>query len=136
MADLQDLQLHWVSFVVQGPDQGAAPVAAGQLAGSHEFGERSLHTLKVGRGRQCRQPAPPTVPLWRPTLNSAIRIVAVTQARTPSSGGYACHQWTMAEGKASRDAMRCLKRQVFERLWRTMSDEYLTVLTSAIPDIA
>ncbi|MGW0040990.1 hypothetical protein [Rhodococcus sp. NPDC003348] len=44
------------------------------------------------------------------TLNSAIHIVAVTQARTPSSDGYAHHQRKMAEGKTSREAMRCLKR--------------------------
>lgn len=54
------------------------------------------------------------------TLNSAIHIVAVTQARTPSSDGYAYHQRKMAEGKTSREAMRCLKRQVAKRLWRTM----------------
>ncbi|MFD6057798.1 transposase [Rhodococcus wratislaviensis] len=54
------------------------------------------------------------------TLNSAIHIVAVTQAGTPSSDGYAYHQRKMAEGKTSREAMRCLKRQVAKRLWRTI----------------
>lgn len=58
------------------------------------------------------------------TLNSAIHIVAVTQARTPSSDGYAYHQRKMAEGKTSREAMRCLKRQVAKKLWRTMRDDY------------
>ncbi|MDH6283902.1 transposase [Rhodococcus sp. LBL1] len=58
-------------------------------------------------------------------LNSAIHIVAVTQARTPSCDGYAYHQRKMAEGKASREAMRCLKRQVAKRLWRTMRDDQL-----------
>ena len=57
-------------------------------------------------------------------LNSAIHIVAVTQARTPSSDGYAYHQRKMAEGKTSREAMRCLKRQVAKRLWRTMRDDF------------
>ncbi|SDD25856.1 IS110 family transposase [Rhodococcus tukisamuensis] len=60
------------------------------------------------------------------TLNSAIHIVAVTQARTPSSDGYAYHQRKMAEGKTSREAMRCLKRQVAKRLWRTMRDDSFT----------
>jgi hypothetical protein len=54
------------------------------------------------------------------SLNAAIHIVAVTQARTPSSDGYAYHQRKMAEGKTSREGMRCLKRQVAKRLWRTM----------------
>jgi hypothetical protein len=31
----------------------------------------------------------------------------------------------MAEGKTSREAMRCLKRQVAKRLWRTMRDDVL-----------
>lgn len=57
------------------------------------------------------------------TLNSAIHIVAVTQARTPSSDGYAYHQRKMAECKTSREAMRCLKRQVAKRLWRTMRND-------------
>lgn len=53
-------------------------------------------------------------------LNSAIHIVAVTQARTPSSPGYGYHRRKLDEGKTSREAMRCLKRQVAKRLWRTM----------------
>lgn len=56
-------------------------------------------------------------------LNATIHIVAVTQARMPSSAGYAYHQRKMAEGKTSREAMRCLKRQVAKRLWRTMRDD-------------
>lgn len=60
------------------------------------------------------------------TLNSAIHIVAVTQARTPSSDGYTYHQRKMAEGKTSREAMRCLKRQVAKRLWRTMCADAAT----------
>ncbi|MEZ5157517.1 MAG: IS110 family transposase [Candidatus Nanopelagicales bacterium] len=53
-------------------------------------------------------------------LNSAIHIVAVTQARTPSSPGYEYHRHKLDEGKTSREAMRCLKRQIAKRLWRTM----------------
>ena len=65
-------------------------------------------------------------------LNSAIHIVAVTQARTPSSDGYAYHQRKMAEGKTSREAMRCLKRQVAKRLWRTMRNDFEQRLTLAV----
>ncbi|MBE7195706.1 MAG: IS110 family transposase [Gordonia polyisoprenivorans] len=56
-------------------------------------------------------------------LNATIHIVAVTQARMPTSAGHAYHQRKMAEGKTSREAMRCLKRQVAKRLWRTMRDD-------------
>ncbi|RDI35538.1 transposase IS116/IS110/IS902 family protein [Rhodococcus sp. AG1013] len=69
-------------------------------------------------------------------LNSAIHIVGVTQARTPSSLGYADHQRKMAEGKTSREAMRCLKRQVAKRLWRTMRDDQLARLTMPSVDTA
>ncbi|MGO4205451.1 IS110 family transposase [Rhodococcus sp. TAF43] len=65
-------------------------------------------------------------------LNSAIHIVAVTQARTPNSDGYAYHQRKMAEGKTSREAMRCLKRQVAKRLWRTMRNDFEQRLTLAV----
>ncbi len=59
------------------------------------------------------------------TLNAAIHIVAVTQTRTPSGDGYTYHQRKMAEGKTSREAMRCLKQQVAKRLWRTMRDDQI-----------
>ncbi|GAB2654702.1 hypothetical protein ABI214_24940 [Prescottella soli] len=69
-------------------------------------------------------------------LNSAIHIVAVTQARTPSSDGYAYHRRKMAEGKTSREAMHCLKRQVAKRLWRTMRDDQLARLAMQSADAA
>ncbi len=68
------------------------------------------------------------------SLNAAIHIVAVTQARTPSSDGYTYHQRKMAEGKTSREPMRCLKRQVAKRLWRTMRDDQLKWLTMRTVD--
>lgn len=67
------------------------------------------------------------------SLNSVIHIVAVTQARMPTSAGYAYHQRKMAEGKTSREAMRCLKRQVAKRLWRTMRDDAQLRAGAALP---
>jgi transposase len=58
------------------------------------------------------------------TLNSALHIVAVTQARTPSSPGYQYYRRKIDDGKTPREAMRCLKRQVAKRLWRTMRDDF------------
>jgi len=69
-------------------------------------------------------------------LNSAIHIVAVTQARMPSSPGYAYHRRKIDEGKTPREAMRCLKRQVAKRLWRTMRDEQIGRLTTLVADSA
>lgn len=65
-------------------------------------------------------------------LNAAIHIVAVTQSRTPSSPGYEYHRRKMDEGKTSREAMRCLKRQVAKRLWRTMRCDAEQRLQAAI----
>ena len=79
------------------------------MASCHASADKQRHRLSLSGDR---------------SLNAAIHIVAVTQARTPSSPGYAYHQRKMAEGKSSREAMRCLKRQVAKRLWRTMRDDF------------
>ena len=54
------------------------------------------------------------------TLNSAIHIVALAQARTVGSKGHTYYQRKIAEGKTPRAAQRCLKRQVIKRLWTVM----------------
>ncbi|NLE81240.1 MAG: IS110 family transposase [Rhodococcus sp.] len=59
------------------------------------------------------------------TLNSAIHIVAVTQARTTTSAGHAYHRRKVAEGKTHREATLCLKRQIVKTLWRTMQDDFV-----------
>ncbi|WP_230990409.1 transposase [Rhodococcus oxybenzonivorans] len=64
------------------------------------------------------------------TLNSAIHIVAVTQARTSSSPGYEYYRREIDDRKTPREAMRCLKRQVAKRLWRTMRDDHLEKLNA------
>ncbi|MFH5228186.1 IS110 family transposase [Antrihabitans spumae] len=54
------------------------------------------------------------------TLNAAIHIVAVCQARSPRSEGYGYYHRKITEGKSHRAALRCLKRQVAKRLWQVM----------------
>ncbi|KXO88022.1 Transposase IS116/IS110/IS902 family (plasmid) [Tsukamurella tyrosinosolvens] len=54
------------------------------------------------------------------SLNAAIYIVAVTQSRMAGSAGNAYYRRKLDEGKTSREAIRCLKRQIAKRLWRTM----------------
>ncbi len=53
-------------------------------------------------------------------LNAAIHVIAVTQARMPSSPGRAYLERRLAEGKSRNEALRCLKRKIAERLWRIM----------------
>lgn len=58
-------------------------------------------------------------------LNSAIHTIAIVQVRRPGSAGRRYYDRKIAEGKAPRAALRCLKRHLSNQLWRTMiADEY------------
>lgn len=54
------------------------------------------------------------------TFNSAIHVVALSQARVPGDEGHAYYRRKLDEGKTAREAQRCLQRQVTKALWRTM----------------
>ncbi|MDV6014397.1 IS110 family transposase [Haloechinothrix sp. LS1_15] len=53
-------------------------------------------------------------------LNSALHIIAITQTRQPGSPGNTYYTGKLAEGKTRREAQRCLKRRLANRIWRTM----------------
>lgn len=53
-------------------------------------------------------------------LNAALHIVAITQTRRPGSRGHTYYTGKIAEGKTPREAQRCLKRRLANRIWRTM----------------
>ena len=53
-------------------------------------------------------------------LNSAIHTIAVVQVRMPHSAGRRYYDRKIADGKTPRAALRCLKRHLFNQLWRTM----------------
>jgi transposase len=81
---------------------GAAPV---------EFasGERVRHRLSRAGDRQ---------------LNHALHIIALVQVGTPGCAGYHYFRRKLAQGKTTREAMRCLKRRIADHVWRIMiSDE-------------
>lgn len=67
--------------------------------------EHSRHRLSRGGDRQ---------------LNAALHIVAMVQVRTVSSAGHGYVKRKPAEGKTSREALRCLKRRLADITWRTM----------------
>jgi transposase len=53
-----------------------------------------------------------------------LHIVALVQARSPGCTGYHYFRRKLAEGKTTREAMRCLKRRIADHIWRIMlSDE-------------
>jgi transposase len=68
-------------------------------------GDKQRHRLSRGGDRQ---------------LNSAIHIVAVTQARMRDSEGRRYFDIKIAEGKTRNEAIRCLKRRLAAHLWRLM----------------
>jgi transposase len=53
-------------------------------------------------------------------LNQALHLIALVQLRddTPSR---ACFRRKLAEGKSSREALRCVKRRVSDQVYRVMS---------------
>lgn len=74
---------------------------------------------EVSRHRLCRS--------GDRQLNSAIHLVAVTQARMKNSLGRAYYEKKIAEGKTRNDAIRCLKRQLAAHIWKVMlADERRT----------
>ena len=81
---------------------GAAPVEVAS-------GEHARHRLSRAGDRQ---------------LNHALHIIALVQVGTPGCAGHHYFRRKLAEGKTSREAMRCLKRRIADHVWRVMlSDE-------------
>jgi transposase len=52
-------------------------------------------------------------------LNYALHMVAVCQARSDARGGV-YYRKKVAEGKTSKEALRCLKRRVSDAVFRTL----------------
>jgi transposase len=77
---------------------GVAPVEVAS-------GERARHRLSRGGDRQ---------------LNNALHTIALVQARIPGCAGHGYVARKLAEGKTRREALRCLKRQLAEHVWRIM----------------
>jgi transposase len=67
--------------------------------------ERTRHRLSRAGDRQ---------------LNAALHLAAVTQVRMRRSAGRAYYDRKIAQGKTHNEALRCLKRQLAEHVWRTM----------------
>jgi transposase len=72
--------------------------------------ERTRHRLSRAGDRQ---------------LTAALHLAAVTPVRMRRSAGRAYYDRKIAEGKTHSEALRCLKRQLAEHVWRTMiKDEH------------
>jgi transposase len=53
-------------------------------------------------------------------LNLALHVIALTQVRMRASAGRVYYDRKIDEGKTHNEAMRCLKRRLADRVWRTM----------------
>jgi transposase len=64
-------------------------------------------------------------------LNSAFHTIAMVQIRMKGSQGHTYYVRKMAEGKTSKEARRCLKRQLANHVWRTMIADEKRISRSA-----
>jgi transposase len=64
-------------------------------------------------------------------MNHAVHMAAVTQVRYPRSKGRAYYDKKTAEGKTSKEALRALKRQVSDALYKQMKDDARRAAASA-----
>jgi transposase len=78
---------------------GVAPVEVASA-------QKARHRLPRGGDRQ---------------LNLALHVIALTQVRMRASAGRAYYDRKIGEGKTHNEAMRCLKRRLADRVWRTMT---------------
>jgi transposase len=83
---------HYASYA------GVAPIEVAS-------GEHSRHRLSRSGNRQ---------------LNCAIHLIALQQIRHNRDGGGIYYRRKLAEGKTTKEAMRCLKRRIAARLYRVM----------------
>ncbi|MFF5033057.1 transposase [Nocardia salmonicida] len=67
-------------------------------------------------------------------LNSVLHTVAMIQIRMTGSPGRTYYDKKISEGKAPKEAKRCLKRRLADRCWRTMiRDERQAAPTNTHP---
>lgn len=71
-------------------------------------GDHSRHRLSRAGDRQ---------------LNSVLHFAALSQRRKHGCDGQIYYQRKIDEGKTPREAMRCLKRQISKRVWRTITTD-------------
>ncbi len=85
------------------PDSGHFAAYNGTAPIEASSGERRRHRLNPKGNR---------------TLNRAIGIIAVSQIRHPGNPGRDYYDRKLAEGKTRREALRALKRQISNVVWR------------------
>lgn len=95
---------HYASYA------GVAPVEVAS-------GQTSRHRLSRAGNRQ---------------LNCAIHLIALQQVRHNRGGGRVYYERKIAEGKTTREAMRCLKRRVANRLHRVLTQDHRRKLTGIL----
>jgi transposase len=67
-------------------------------------------------------------------LNAALHRIAITQIRLPDSAGQRYYRKRLAEGKATKEALRCLKRHLARTVYRRLHTDTNTNQTHQNPD--
>jgi transposase len=70
-------------------------------------------------------------------LNHALHMMAVTQIRQPNTTGRRYYERKRLEGKTPKEALRCLKRRLFDLVyWQLVADRSSRIQTCGSPTIA
>jgi transposase len=92
---------------------------AGRFAGSSAFASYAgVAPVEVASAQKARHRLPRG---GDRQLNLALHVIALTQVRMRASAGRAYYDRKIGEGKTHNEAMRCLKRRLADRVWRTMT---------------
>jgi transposase len=68
-------------------------------------------------------------------LNAALHRIAITQIRLTDSAGHRYYRKRLAEGKTTKEALRCLKRQLARAVYRRLHHDNNTNKTNQTRDI-
>jgi transposase len=104
-----------VGSVARFPSRGHFASYSGTAPLEASSGEVVRHRLSLAGNRK---------------LNYALHMVAVCQARSDARGG-AYYRKKIAEGKSSKEALRCLKRRVSDAVFRSLVADSLAPSSSA-----
>lgn len=116
----------------------------GELTAAKIIGETATVTRFRSEAAFARHTGTAPVPVWSGNtagrvrlsrsgnrqLNAALHRIAITQIRLTDSAGQRYYRKRLADGKATKEALRCLKRQLARTVYRRLHTDESTRKTS------
>lgn len=116
----------------------------GELTAAKIIGETATVTRFRSEAAFARHTGTAPVPVWSGNtagrvrlsrsgnrqLNAALHRIAITQIRLTDSAGQLYYRKRLADGKATKEALRCLKRQLARTVYRRLHTDESTRKTS------